>query len=103
MRHHGTRYPDRARPWRYEIDSPGNNYRLTDFQAALGLSQLAKLERFWERRDQLARRYRERLAATPFVEVPALPTHRGHGWDLFLVLLRPDRLSPDRGPNRHTL
>src|SRR5881296_533921 len=30
MRHHGIRYPDRARPWRCEIDVPGNNYRLTD-------------------------------------------------------------------------
>ena len=36
MRHHGIRYPDQARPWRYEIAELGNNYRLTDFQAALG-------------------------------------------------------------------
>src|SRR2546430_1966186 len=97
MRHHGIRYPDSARPWRYEIDVPGNNYRLTDFQAALGLSQLGKLERFWERRDKLARRYRQRLAASPFVELPALPVDRRHGWHLFLVLLRLDRLSADRG------
>ena len=96
MRHHGIRYPDSARPWRYEIDVPGNNYRLTDFQAALGLSQLGKLERFWERRDQLARRYRERLTASSFVKLPALPTARRHGWHLFLVLLRLDRLSADR-------
>src|SRR2546428_8612335 len=96
MRHHGIRYPDRARPWRYEIDVPGHNYRLTDFQAALGLSQLAKLERFWERRDQLARRYRERLAATPFGGLPALPTDRGHGRELFPVLRRVDPLSADR-------
>src|SRR5207249_3026418 len=73
MRHHGIRYADPARPWRYEIPEPGNNYRLTDFQSALGLSQLAKLDRFWERRDQLARRYRERLQDSPFLEVPALP------------------------------
>src|SRR5439155_1608313 len=46
MRHHGIRYPDRARPWRGEIAELGNNYRLTDFQAALGLSQLDKLESF---------------------------------------------------------
>src|SRR2546430_6083710 len=96
MRHHGIRYPDSPRPWRYEIDVPGNNYRLTDFQAALGLSQLGKLERFWERRDQLARRHRERRAASPFVELPALPTDRRHGWHLFLALLRLDRPSADR-------
>lgn len=96
MRHHGIRYPDRARPWRYEIAEIGNNYRLTDFQAALGLSQLEKLEGFWQRRDRLARRYLERLKGSPFVELPALPPDRRHGWHLFLVLLRLDRLSVDR-------
>ncbi len=96
MRHHGIRYPDRARPWRYEIAEPGNNYRLTDFQSALGLAQLGKLDAFWERRDRLARRYRERLAGLPFVELPALPADRRHGWHLFLALLRLERLSTDR-------
>src|SRR3989442_900333 len=96
MRHHGIRYADPARPWRYEIPEPGNNYRLTDFQAALGLSQLAKFDRFWERRDRLARRYRERLEHSPFLELPALPKGRRHGWHLFVVMLRLDRLTADR-------
>ena len=96
MRHHGIRYPDRARPWRYEITELGNNYRLTDFQAALGLSQLEKLEGFWQRRDRLARRYQERLKSSPFVELPALSADRRHGWHLFVVLLRLERLSVDR-------
>ena len=96
MRHHGIRYQDPARPWRYEIDAPGNNYRLTDFQCALGLSQLARLERFWAARDRLARRYRERLAGSPFVELPALPDGCRHGWHLFVALLRAERLSTDR-------
>ena len=96
MRHHGIRYADPTRPWRYEIPEPGNNYRLTDFQSALGLSQLAKLERFWERRDRLARRYRERLDGSPVVELPALPDGLRHGWHLFVVLLRLDRLTVDR-------
>src|SRR2546426_12072616 len=96
MRHHGIRYADPARPWRYEIPEPGNNYRLTDFQSALGLSQLAKLDRFWARRDRLARRYRERLEHSPFVELPALPNEHPHGWPLFVVLLSLDRLTADR-------
>jgi len=96
MRHHGIRYPDRARPWRYEITELGNNYRLTDFQAGLGLSQLEKLESFWQRRDRIAQRYRERLKGSPFVELPALPQDRRHGWHLFVVLLRLERLSVDR-------
>ncbi len=96
VRHHGIRYSDPARPWRYEIEQPGNNYRITDFQCALGLSQLRKLEKFWSARDRLACRYRERLVASPFVELPALPTGRRHGWHLFLVLLRLERLSADQ-------
>ncbi len=96
MRHHGIRYSDRGRPWRYEIPEPGNNYRLTDFQSALGLSQLAKLDRFWQRRDRLARRYRERLGGSPFVELPALTEGARHGWHLFVVMLRLERLAADR-------
>jgi perosamine synthetase len=96
MRHHGIRYPEPARPWRYEIPEPGNNYRLTDFQSALGLSQLGKLDRFWQRRDRLARRYRERLAGARFIELPALPDERRHGWHLFVVMARLERLAVNR-------
>ena len=96
MRHHGIRYADRTRPWRAAIEEPGNNYRLTDFQSALGLSQLGKLERFWAVRDRLARRYRERFEGSPFVQLPALPTSARHGWHLFVVLLRLERLTADQ-------
>ncbi len=93
MRHHGIGYVDRTRPWRYELEAPGNNYRLTDFQAALGLSQLTKLDRFRAARERLAARYRARLAEFPFLELPALPDDRRHGWHLFLGLLRLERLT----------
>jgi dTDP-4-amino-4,6-dideoxygalactose transaminase len=96
MRHHGIHVADPALPWRYEIDVPGFNYRLTDIQSALALSQLGKIERFWTARDRLARRYRERLAASPFLELPVLPDGVRHGWHLFVVLLRLDRLAVDQ-------
>jgi dTDP-4-amino-4,6-dideoxygalactose transaminase len=96
VRHHGIHYAEPARPWRYEIPEPGNNYRLTDFQSALGLSQLGKLDRFWRRRDRLARRYRECLTGSRFVELPALPDGARHGWHLFVVMLRLERLAVDR-------
>ena len=96
VRHHGICYTDRDHPWRYEIPELGNNYRLTDFQSALGLSQLGKLDRFWHRRDQLARRYRERLAGSRFIELPALSDSRRHGWHLFVVMLHLERLTAER-------
>jgi perosamine synthetase len=54
-------------PWHYEQQALGFNYRMSDLQAALGLSQLGKLERFVARRRAIALRYDE-----AFVEVPSL-------------------------------
>jgi perosamine synthetase len=96
VRHHGIRYGEPDRPWRWDIEEPGSNYRLTDFQCALGLSQLAKAERFLEARERLAQRYRAKLAGSPFVDLPTLPAGRRHAWHLFVVLLRLDRLRTDQ-------
>ncbi len=48
--------------WKYEQQSLGYNYRMTDFQAALGISQLKKLNKFTQRRAAIARLYRELLS-----------------------------------------
>jgi len=60
-----TREADGA--WYYEQQLLGFNYRMTDIQAALGLSQLANLESWIERRHQLARTYDQALADLPLV------------------------------------
>jgi UDP-4-amino-4,6-dideoxy-N-acetyl-beta-L-altrosamine transaminase len=52
-------------PWHYEQLELGFNYRMTDLQAALGTSQLARLDRFLERRRELAARYDEAFANAP--------------------------------------
>jgi perosamine synthetase len=96
VRHHGLRYPDAETPWRSEIAEVGHNFRLTDFQAALGSSQLVKLPRFRAARQRLALRYRERLATMDGLELPVVPEERGHGWHLFVVLLRRERLTTDQ-------
>lgn len=64
-----------ANPWYYEMPSPGYNYRATDFQCALGLTQLAKLDKFAAARKDLMGEY-DRLFAgyngpiQPFARVP---------------------------------
>ena len=62
-------------PWYYEMHAPGYNYRLPDILCALGLSQLAKLDRFISRRRALAARYDAALALlAPMVRtIPPVP------------------------------
>jgi len=73
LRSHGiTKDPQRLQrcdqgAWYYEQQSIGYNYRMTELQAALGLSQLTKLDRFVASRHNLVTRYREGLAGLPLV------------------------------------
>ncbi|MGH6835303.1 MAG: UDP-4-amino-4,6-dideoxy-N-acetyl-beta-L-altrosamine transaminase [Methylocella sp.] len=60
-----TRAPDGA--WFYQQIDLGMNYRMTELQAALGLSQLSRLDDYVARRHELARRYDEKLASLPIV------------------------------------
>jgi UDP-4-amino-4,6-dideoxy-N-acetyl-beta-L-altrosamine transaminase len=55
-------------PWYYEMSELGFNYRLTDFQCALGLSQLAKLDKFVSRRKEIAARYDEAFKDAEYIK-----------------------------------
>lgn len=84
------------RDWRYEMVELGYNYRLSDIGAALGSSQIARIDRFLERRRALAARYLERLRDHWAVEVPSVAPDANPSWHFFFVLLRLDRLTVDR-------
>ncbi len=76
LRNHGmTSRPERG-GWYNEVADLGYNFRLTDLQAALGTSQLAKLDRFITRRNEIADRYRQELCGGPW----QLPPPAGSGW-----------------------
>jgi UDP-4-amino-4,6-dideoxy-N-acetyl-beta-L-altrosamine transaminase len=57
-------------PWWYEMHELGFNYRITDIQAALGITQLAKLERFCARRREIVAAYNEGLGALSWLSTP---------------------------------
>jgi UDP-4-amino-4,6-dideoxy-N-acetyl-beta-L-altrosamine transaminase len=59
-----------AGPWVYEQQSLGFNFRMTEMQAALGLSQLAKLDRFAARRTSIIDRYQAGLSGLAWLELP---------------------------------
>lgn len=83
-------------PWYYEQIDLGYNYRMTDMQAALIISQLDKLPVFSQRRKEIVRRYDEAFSELPqlFVqrEIPESDTTR----HLYILRLVPEKLSIDR-------
>ncbi len=90
LRTHGiTKDPDLLEkndgPWYYEMVELGYNYRLTDFQAALGRTQLGRLDQSLEKRNAIADYYREQLAGTG-LGFQKVPEGFYHAYHLFVVL-----------------
>ena len=89
FRNHGisTDHRERAEAgaWFYEMVELGFNYRITDFQCALGLSQLGKLPGWVERRRALAARYDAALAGLPAVRPLRRRQGAGHAFHLYVV------------------
>ena len=83
---------DNACPWYYEMHELGFNYRITDVQCALGLSQLSKLDRFIERRKELARRYDEAFENCPGIR-PLYMFDGRSSYHLYVVCVDFDELS----------
>ncbi|MGN6285688.1 MAG: UDP-4-amino-4,6-dideoxy-N-acetyl-beta-L-altrosamine transaminase [Afipia sp.] len=77
-----------AKPWYYEQSALGFNFRLTDIQAALGISQLAKLDRFISRRREIAKRYDEAFSRVPGIRLPqsAAEQRARSGLHLYIAL-----------------
>ncbi len=71
-------------PWYYEQQELGLNYRLTDIAAALGLSQLQRIDSFIQQRNSIAARYNEAFASTQ-VAVPHIDANCISAFHLYIV------------------
>ncbi len=100
MRLHGidrevwNRYTEAGASWKYDVVAPGYKYNLTDIAAAIGRVQLRKADSFLERRRAIARRYMTALNGLDFLSLPVWAEE--HAWHLFIVRVKPGKLSVDR-------
>jgi UDP-4-amino-4,6-dideoxy-N-acetyl-beta-L-altrosamine transaminase len=81
--------------WYYEQQRLGFNYRMTDFQCALGISQLKRLDKFVAKRNKLAQRYDDRLKSLP-VKVPIQSDFCVSSRHLYVIRLDLDNLTISR-------
>ena len=90
------RNPATPAPWYYEMQALGFNYRITDIQCALGLSQLKKLDRSLERRREISQRYTDAFANSRVLVTPYQEPDRESAWHLYVIRLRLDAMAKTR-------
>jgi len=71
--------------WFYDVQEIGYKYNLTDMAAAIGLTQLEKLDELDRRRSEIADRYAERLHGIDGLELPRTLPDRHHAWHLYII------------------
>ena len=91
LRNHGASVSEEQRHYGAQpyllpdFDELGFNYRMTDVQAAIGLVQLGKLDRFIDERNLRARYYREELADVSWLRHPVAPNDGRHAWQAYVA------------------
>jgi dTDP-4-amino-4,6-dideoxygalactose transaminase len=98
MSHDGWKRYAEGGHWFYEVLLPGFKYNMSDIQAAMGLAQLAKLERHQARRRAVVRAYQAAFAGHDAFELPVERPEVEHAWHLYVLRLQPGvlRIGRDR-------
>jgi dTDP-4-amino-4,6-dideoxygalactose transaminase len=82
--------------WYYEIVAPGYKYNLTDIASGMGIAQLAKAERMWQRRKDIAQQYHQAFSKCPSLQIPVDRQDCTHAWHLYILRLNLDWFVIDR-------
>ena len=80
-------------PWSYQQITLGYNYRMTDMQAALGVSQIQRLNHYIARRHDIATRYNQELSELPLT-LPMQATYGHSAYHLYVIRLDLDAIAP---------
>lgn len=92
-----TSPPEPDAPWYYEMSQLGWNYRLTDFQCALGRGQIGRIAKARDQRTAVTKMYEQFLAGTPNLVLPApLGNDAQHAWHLYTVFINFDEIGKSR-------
>ena len=83
-------------PWYYEQIDLGYNYRITDIQCALGVSQMNKIDRFIQRRREIVVLYNEAFRDTPEIITPYELEHSNSGCHIYVIKIDLDRINCSR-------
>jgi UDP-4-amino-4,6-dideoxy-N-acetyl-beta-L-altrosamine transaminase len=83
-------------PWYYEMHELGYNYRITDFQCALGSSQLKKLNNFVERRCEIAKQYDGSFSDIDYLKIPKKKNIIEHSYHLYPLQIYFDKLKKNK-------
>ncbi|SET07639.1 UDP-4-amino-4,6-dideoxy-N-acetyl-beta-L-altrosamine transaminase [Oceanobacillus limi] len=87
---------DNHGPWYYEMQFLGYNYRMSDIQAALGCSQIDKLNAFITRRKEIVKQYNQVLEDINEIQTPFQDSNGVSSWHLYVIKLNKDLLVIDR-------
>ena len=79
---------DFSGPWKYEQQGLGFNYRLTDIQACLGISQLKRLDEFVAKRRDLAKKYSDEFRDVSGIEIPSISFLETSSWHLYVIKVK---------------
>lgn len=83
-------------PWYYEMQMLGFNYRMTEMQAALGVSQLKRLDEFKKRRREIIAKYNEAFSGNEFIKTPYEPKNLCSCFHLYVTQIDFEKLRKSR-------